>query len=156
MSERYPDLWFADGTVILRAKDELFRVYGGILAAQSPVFADMFAVPQPEGGEKIEGCPVVDLHDDVRDLKHFLRALHDARCVDHTSSLWCLMKNHQLLYSTVPDGRGCHLRRASSCHEVSIHVLPHARHFTAVSSLPSDFAGFAGPTHRVGRSFLSV
>jgi hypothetical protein len=71
MAVRSRDLWFADGTVVL-------RVYGGMLASKSSIFADMFQIPQPGGAETAEGCPVVDLHDPAYQLSHFLRTLHDA------------------------------------------------------------------------------
>jgi hypothetical protein len=81
MAERSPDLWFSDGTIVLRAKDVLFRVYGGMLASKSSVFADMFQIAGAAGSDGIEGCPVVDLHDAPDELLHFLKALHDAQCV---------------------------------------------------------------------------
>ncbi|KAJ7186039.1 hypothetical protein C8R46DRAFT_937682 [Mycena filopes] len=70
-------LWFNDGTLVLQAGTAAFRVYGGFLAERSPVFHDMLQFPQPEGGHRIEGCPVVELSDDKHDLEYFLRALFD-------------------------------------------------------------------------------
>jgi hypothetical protein len=84
---RHPDLWFADGSVILRARDGmLFRVHMSQLARRSPFFHDMFALPQPSDmmpeneendKEKIEGCPVVQLHDDSEDIVSLLTAVYD-------------------------------------------------------------------------------
>ncbi|KAJ7133802.1 hypothetical protein C8R46DRAFT_923496 [Mycena filopes] len=70
-------LWFNDGTLVLQAGAAAFRVYAGLLAERSPVFHDMLQFPQPEGGSLIEGCPVVELSDDKRDLECFPRALFD-------------------------------------------------------------------------------
>jgi BTB/POZ domain len=72
------DLWYADGTIILDNGSVQFRVYRGILAANSSVFNDMFSIPQPSGEDDlIEGCEVVQLHDSAVDLGHFLRATHE-------------------------------------------------------------------------------
>ncbi|KAJ7735564.1 hypothetical protein DFH07DRAFT_753823 [Mycena maculata] len=71
---RSPDVWFE----VLQAETTLFRVYRGVLAAQSPIFRDTFAIPQPPTQETYEGCPLVVLHDSASDLRHFLTATHDA------------------------------------------------------------------------------
>jgi hypothetical protein len=76
-AERCKELWFEDGTVILRSHPVVFRVYQGLLSLQSQVFRDMFSMPQPIGTEKMDGVPVVDLLDNPEDLKNFLRALND-------------------------------------------------------------------------------
>jgi hypothetical protein len=79
--QRDPHLWFEDGSIVLETESTQFRVYRGILAANSPVFKDMFSLPQPEEQELVEGCPIVTLHDSPVDLGHFLRSIHDAGCV---------------------------------------------------------------------------
>ncbi|KAJ7830087.1 hypothetical protein B0H14DRAFT_2451649 [Mycena olivaceomarginata] len=75
-----PDFWFSDGTVIIRAQNTLYRVYGGFLASRSKVFHDTFSVPQPlatqEGIDTIGGCHVLYLHDKAKDFTFFLRVLH--------------------------------------------------------------------------------
>lgn len=57
------DIWYDDGNVVLQAQNTQFKVYRGILAQSSPVFKDMFMLPQPslEGTQLVEGCPVVQL-----------------------------------------------------------------------------------------------
>ncbi|TCD63776.1 hypothetical protein EIP91_004959 [Steccherinum ochraceum] len=72
---RHPDLWFEDGNVILSVKDTFFRVYRGILANASPVFRDLFTVPQPPDGETMDGCPVIRLQDPKEDMENFLKVL---------------------------------------------------------------------------------
>ncbi|KAJ7729964.1 hypothetical protein B0H16DRAFT_1586082 [Mycena metata] len=72
------DVWFEDGTVVLQAETTLFRVYRGVLAAQSPIFRDTFAIPQPPTPETYEGCPLVVLPDAPGELRYFLMATHDA------------------------------------------------------------------------------
>jgi hypothetical protein len=76
--QRCPDVWFEDGTVVLQAEDTVFRVYRGILSANSPVFNDMFTIPQPLEVPEIEGCAVIQLYDSPTDLRHFLKAIHHA------------------------------------------------------------------------------
>ena len=84
---RDPDLWFADGSVVLRADDALYRVYSGILSQASPVFRAMFGIPQPAyDGESYDGCPLVHMPDSAQDLRPFLRALYDCRQVSAISS----------------------------------------------------------------------
>ncbi|KAJ7711877.1 hypothetical protein B0H16DRAFT_1392016, partial [Mycena metata] len=86
--ERVDALWFPDGNIILSAHGGvLFRVFRGILAARSPVFADMLAslaFPQPArsveadaGVETLDGCPVLHLDDSAADAMYFLKALFD-------------------------------------------------------------------------------
>jgi hypothetical protein len=71
------DLWYPDGTIILQAENQQFRVYGGLLAENSQVFSDMFAFPQPvSNGAATDSPPVVHLQDSKDDLYCFLKALH--------------------------------------------------------------------------------
>ncbi|KAF8144973.1 hypothetical protein K438DRAFT_1847896 [Mycena galopus ATCC 62051] len=78
--EKVDDLWFTTDTIIIiRAENKIFRVPGGILAARSAVFRDMFAFPQPQSGEdQMDGCPVVRLGDSAADVEVFLRAILDS------------------------------------------------------------------------------
>ncbi|KAH8823694.1 hypothetical protein DL96DRAFT_234995 [Flagelloscypha sp. PMI_526] len=59
-----PDLWYPDGGIVLQAGNCLFRVYQGILSAQSSVFADMFNLAQSgdELVDQYDGQPLVVLH----------------------------------------------------------------------------------------------
>ncbi|KAJ6541014.1 hypothetical protein DFH09DRAFT_1322875 [Mycena vulgaris] len=75
--ERVDSLWFPDGNIVICAHNVLFRVFRGILAARSPVFADMLAFPQPDDAEVIDGCPVLHLDDSAADTMYFLKALFD-------------------------------------------------------------------------------
>ncbi|KAJ7927015.1 hypothetical protein B0H13DRAFT_1971769, partial [Mycena leptocephala] len=61
---RVLDLWFEDDNLILRAENSLF--------------ADMLSFPQTEEEERIDGCPVVRLHDSAADVTCFLRAIFDS------------------------------------------------------------------------------
>lgn len=86
-AQRHPDLWFSDGSVVLRAENTLFRVHMSQLIRRSVFFRDMFSLPQPlsppaalqadDGVERIEGCPVVVLHDSADDLASLLLAMYD-------------------------------------------------------------------------------
>ena len=84
---------------MLIARDTAFKIYRGLLAAQSPVFQDMFATVHPQATQEWEGCPVVHLSDSVEDLRHFLRALlpkAQRRCVRSNA---CNMTSHFILSS---------------------------------------------------------
>ncbi len=75
--EQDGELWYPDGNIILSAGNVHFRVYMGSLARHSPVFHDMFKIPQPPNtGEE---CPVVELWDSPHDLRHVLRLLMPAK-----------------------------------------------------------------------------
>ena len=78
---RSNEVWFEDGTLIVVSDNVYFRVYKGILAFHSPVFEDMVKFPQPRNVNEFEDCPVVRMYDDPTDVVHFLKALHDVRCV---------------------------------------------------------------------------
>ena len=68
------DFWYEDGNITLATRDVDFRVFKGILAEHSPVFKDMFSLPQPSDGQAGgASCSVVHLSDspdDVRALLH--------------------------------------------------------------------------------------
>lgn len=71
---------YDDDSIILIARDVEFRVYKGLLADHSPVFKDMFSLPQPPITASFSSthtdlpCPVVHLSDSPEDLRHVLRA----------------------------------------------------------------------------------
>ncbi|TFY58866.1 hypothetical protein EVJ58_g6145 [Rhodofomes roseus] len=71
--QRDAEFWFPDGNVVLEASGFGFRVYQGLLARDSPFFAELFSLPQPDRAEVLEGCPVVHLTDFHEDLRILLR-----------------------------------------------------------------------------------
>lgn len=78
--KRDEEFWYSDGNVILVAQDVEFRVYKGLLAEHSPVFRDMFSLPQllpasePVVTLSEDACPIVYLSDSAEDLRHVLHA----------------------------------------------------------------------------------
>lgn len=77
---RRSDPWFNDGTIVIQAESMQFRVYRGILAASSPIFSDMFSIPQPpDNSESVEGCAVVHVSDSAEDWQYVLKALCERR-----------------------------------------------------------------------------
>ena len=80
----HPEFWFDDGNIILIAQQTGFRIFRGLLAVQSTVFADMFAAASSQPDETLDGCPVVHLTDSPLDLAHLLRILLPA------SPVWCV------------------------------------------------------------------
>ncbi|KAJ6468539.1 hypothetical protein C8R47DRAFT_1151573 [Mycena vitilis] len=77
---RVHDLWFSDGSLVIKAGTKMFRVYKAQLAARSTVFEAMVASGTPENSqdEFIEGSPVVVLHDSGENMEAFLRAIFDS------------------------------------------------------------------------------
>ncbi|KZP16978.1 hypothetical protein FIBSPDRAFT_1047099 [Athelia psychrophila] len=71
--------WFEDGNIILETEQTQFKVFRGILAANSAIFCDMFAAAEPDSQGLVEGCPVVHLGDKPDDLRYVLEALHNLR-----------------------------------------------------------------------------
>ena len=70
---RHSTLWFDDGNIVLIAQDTAFRVHSSILSLKSPVFKDMFSMPQPaSGADSFEGCPAVLLTDNPTELADLL------------------------------------------------------------------------------------
>ncbi|KAI1795289.1 hypothetical protein LXA43DRAFT_37169 [Ganoderma leucocontextum] len=73
--KHHPEFWFDDGNIVLIAQHTGFRIFRTLLAAQSTVFADMFASSSSRSDETLDGCPVVHLTDSPNDLGHLLRIL---------------------------------------------------------------------------------
>jgi hypothetical protein len=78
---RNTEVWFEDGTVVLRAENTLFRVYRGILAKNSSFFRDMFSLAELKEDEQefYDGCLLLRLYDSPSDLPYFLRAIHEVQ-----------------------------------------------------------------------------
>ena len=93
---RHPDLWFADGSIILQAETTRFRVHTSVLARKSQFFRDLFSLPQPQCASSsssspkevtrldrssldstVDGCPLLVLHDSAEDLANLLVAFYD-------------------------------------------------------------------------------
>lgn len=93
--KKHSDLWFSDGSVVLRAEDTVFRVHISQLSRRSLFFRDLFSLPQPGPPDSsvadvngpdglwlgrdgmFEGCPLLLLHDSAEDLANLLNALYD-------------------------------------------------------------------------------
>ncbi|KAI4294552.1 hypothetical protein K525DRAFT_212399 [Schizophyllum commune Loenen D] len=78
--------WYADGNLVLRVEDILFR----LLNVNSEIFRDMLSVPQPVAQDDLEGCPVVRLPgDSAEGWRYLLDALYDPSLLStlHTQSL---------------------------------------------------------------------
>ena len=67
--------WFPDGNIIISTRTVAFRLYHGVLAAQSSVFDNMLDLPQPEGAPTIDGYPILELSDSAIDLRHLFTVL---------------------------------------------------------------------------------
>ena len=67
------EFWFDDGNIIVVAGDTAFKLYKGVLSSVSPVFKDLFSMPQPDNPETMDDCLVVRLNDSAKELRHFFR-----------------------------------------------------------------------------------
>jgi hypothetical protein len=105
--ERVQTLWFEDGNLIIKARLSLFRVYRGILAAQSVVFKDMLSFPQPSESETVEGCPVVVLQDSAEDALVFFRAIFDSGFVAFRVPMQKLTASHKASSCRIPHQLAC-------------------------------------------------
>ncbi|KAF5340566.1 hypothetical protein D9611_007303 [Ephemerocybe angulata] len=74
--KRCEDVWFDDGNVVLQAEDIQFKVHKSVLAKHSSVFADLFDMPHANDEPKVDGCPIVELHDSAEDIKHMSLRLY--------------------------------------------------------------------------------
>lgn len=70
--------WFKDGNIVLQTEGVQFKVYRGILAANSSIFKDLFECGQGEE-QLVENCHVVQLSDKADDLRIVLLSLHDCK-----------------------------------------------------------------------------
>lgn len=86
--------WFIDGDFILEVEEQLFRIHSNIMQ-QSDIFGDMLALPQPQNGECIDGCPTVKLADSAKDWVVALKWLYDPKCVSILS--YFIMRIVQLM-----------------------------------------------------------
>ncbi|KAI0269677.1 hypothetical protein BGY98DRAFT_1068191, partial [Russula aff. rugulosa BPL654] len=66
-----------DANLIIRSSDLVnFRVHKPVLAMASPVFTDLFSLPQPSDDESVDGLPVVQLSEDSDLLKTLVSMLY--------------------------------------------------------------------------------
>ena len=72
---KYSDMPNAD--IILQSSDLVnFRVHRSVLVTSSPVFRDMFSLPQPSNDEALDGLPVVRLSETAEVLNSLISMLY--------------------------------------------------------------------------------
>ncbi|KAI9067249.1 hypothetical protein FKP32DRAFT_266974 [Trametes sanguinea] len=98
-----------DADIVLRSVDDVdFHVYKVILAKASPVFRDMFTLPDTKAGTMKEGLPVVHLQESADTLETLLRicypverpalvALADDEQIDEASLALKAAKKYDIL-----------------------------------------------------------
>ncbi|KAJ7185869.1 hypothetical protein C8R46DRAFT_937541 [Mycena filopes] len=77
-------IWMTYGDIILQAESTQFRVNRDVLARKSPVFRDMFDVPQPPNEPTVEGCPIVHVFDTAQDWELLLEVFYDSFKATHS------------------------------------------------------------------------
>ncbi|KAF7362257.1 BTB domain-containing protein [Mycena venus] len=70
------DIWHDDGSVVLQVETTQFRVHWGVLRLHSSFFRQMQGLPQPSDQPMVDGCPVIELSDDLVDVQYLLKALY--------------------------------------------------------------------------------
>ncbi|KAH9835468.1 uncharacterized protein C8Q71DRAFT_859090 [Rhodofomes roseus] len=71
--------WYEDGNVILVAERVGFRVYKGLLAAQSDVLRELFSDSHPADAQRIDGSPVVYVPDRAEEVRSLLSVLVEGK-----------------------------------------------------------------------------
>lgn len=83
IEERDPDWYIDDGNVVLKCRSPgkitYFRVHKSTLSRHSPVFRYMFEMPLSADTEQYDGVAAVDLFDNVKHLRDFIRIMHTFR-----------------------------------------------------------------------------
>ncbi|KAI0295146.1 hypothetical protein B0F90DRAFT_1820632 [Multifurca ochricompacta] len=89
---KYSDMPNAD--IILLSSDlARFRVHRSVLVASSPLFSDMFSLPQPPENEAVNGLPIVHLPEDAEVLDSLISVLYpvDPVIPDSDEKILCLL-----------------------------------------------------------------
>ncbi|KAI5887684.1 uncharacterized protein SCHCODRAFT_02552870 [Schizophyllum commune H4-8] len=73
--KRVEDLWFSDGSIVVRVGEQACRIHQSILAANSSVLANILSIPQPKNGETFEGLPMMSFPDPPEDVLHWLKSM---------------------------------------------------------------------------------
>ncbi|KAI4522024.1 hypothetical protein K525DRAFT_238513 [Schizophyllum commune Loenen D] len=73
--KRVEDLWFSDGSIVVRVGEQVCRIHQSILAANSSVLADMLSIPQPQNGDTLDGLPLMSFPDPPEDVLHWLKSM---------------------------------------------------------------------------------
>ena len=84
--QRHETLYLPDGNLVVIAGPspagvtQIFRVHGGLLAYNSPVFAGMLSLPMNSTAQEMyDGAPFVEIQDDPNDFADLMRAMYDTR-----------------------------------------------------------------------------
>ncbi|KAF8989951.1 hypothetical protein BDQ17DRAFT_1314076 [Cyathus striatus] len=115
---RHTKFWFDDGSVVLCVQSTLFRVHRSILCIHSEVFKGMFEIPQPEMPEKFDGCPYVELPDELKDIETFMTVLYNPLCWDQNNSTCEEEVTFAMSILKISNKYGCHL-----LHKKAVSIL---------------------------------
>lgn len=78
--QKSKDLWFDDGSIIVISGKAAFCVHRSVLSMNSPIFKDMFMLNDYHNDSSAEPA-TVHFPDAESDVRHFLKALYNRRCV---------------------------------------------------------------------------
>ncbi len=72
---RDQEFWFADGNLILVVRSTAFRLYMGLLSAQSSVLSQLFSAAPISSDGATEGARIVRLPDSPHEWRYLLHRL---------------------------------------------------------------------------------
>ncbi|KAF8989952.1 hypothetical protein BDQ17DRAFT_1547388 [Cyathus striatus] len=111
---RHPKFWFSDGSVVLGAQGTIFRVHRSILCNHSDAFKGMFDIPPPDMIEQLEGCPYVQLQDEVQDIEAFINVLYNPLWWDENNTTTKDMVSLAISILKISNKYGCDILRKKS------------------------------------------
>ena len=76
--KRDSEAWFEDGNIVVITQHTAFRIHKSVFSLHSPVFHDLFSIPQPSPAvvDSFEGCPFVCVSDTSYDFRELVRAIY--------------------------------------------------------------------------------
>ncbi len=112
-----------DANIIVRSSDLVdFRVHKSVLSMTSPIFKDLFSLPQPSDSETLDGLPMVQLSEDSELLNSLVSILYPVRPAIPSSyekvlyllANWSAVITNPLLQGVIPTRGMPKIRRGFS------------------------------------------
>ncbi|KAF7302874.1 BTB domain-containing protein [Mycena kentingensis (nom. inval.)] len=155
--ERVQELWFNDGNIVLQAENMQYKLFHGILALRSEIFRDMLVVGQQAAGEMVDGCPLVHLPDEARELTPFLKAIYIPASfpsfpnpVDTNTVLGCLSLSDKYQVADLRRRALSHVASAMVIHDDDLPV-PRSASLWLSKHSPSCTFGYSDQLFRLVR-----
>ena len=153
-----PQVQSAD--VVLVSSDGVhFHVHKSILSVSSPFFHDMFSLPQPtDGGELVDGLPVVCLSEDAEVLRNLVTLLYPIPSVipdDYDKALALLAASHKYDMAAVQSSIRAEMKNRDLC-PLSSAATFRAYGFASAKGLTQEMESAARLTLDFAMTFESM